>query len=192
MSPLPRQDLLYTLAIAALLMVALVAAHLLVIGLWRLAVMYDVCGAAESGVEGLHPVLRFPRAEMVLGGACARLRTGFENLRFDWEVACGTGRSCEALKYAPTPRRCGRTGLLLVALTFYSALTLSGAASPRWGDNTAAGRLIAVLVLAVLVVPYGLLLWWLTVCRWYLQEEVRAYPCAQVSTSLHACLGVAC
>ncbi|KAG2437626.1 hypothetical protein HYH02_011265 [Chlamydomonas schloesseri] len=123
------QDLLYTLAIAALLMTALVVAHLLLIGLWRLLVAYDVCGAAGNGGEELHPVLRFPRAEMVLGG------------------------------------------LLLVALTFYSALTLNGVKSPRWGDNSAAGRLIAVLVLAVLVVPYGMLLWWLTACRWYLEEQ---------------------
>ncbi|GIL53216.1 hypothetical protein Vafri_8873 [Volvox africanus] len=103
------QDLPYTLAIAALLMVGLVCIHALIILLYKWFI----------GGE-LAPFLRFPRMEIRIAGP------------------------------------------LLVAITFYSCLILG-----QWEDS----RVMAVLVLALLVLPYLLLLWWLTMCRWYLCEQ---------------------
>ncbi|KAG2492660.1 hypothetical protein HYH03_009075 [Edaphochlamys debaryana] len=108
------QDLLYTLAVATIMMAALVVLHGIIILIYRLAVGPDVPW-----------VLRFPRAEFILAG------------------------------------------LLLVALTFYACLALgSPVGAPEWQ----ASRLPAVLVLLLLAAPFALVLWWLTVCRWYLEE----------------------
>ncbi|EFJ45307.1 hypothetical protein VOLCADRAFT_94393 [Volvox carteri f. nagariensis] len=54
-------------------------------------------------------------------------------------------------------------GLLLVALTYFSFDAL---AQPGFGRN----QIVAVLVLTIAVLPYFLLLWWITSCRWYLEE----------------------
>ncbi|GIM13099.1 hypothetical protein Vretimale_16261 [Volvox reticuliferus] len=53
-------------------------------------------------------------------------------------------------------------GSLLMAVTFFSSMTLG-----QWEN----ARVLAVLVLTLLVLPYFLLLWWLTMCRWYLCEQ---------------------
>ncbi len=59
-------------------------------------------------------------------------------------------------------------GLLLVAITFYSCLTISGPGT--WWDKT---HIAAVAALGGAVVPYLMLIWWATVNRWYLEEVVR-------------------
>ena len=54
----------------------------------------------------------------------------------------------------------GVTALLLMALTFYSTLTL--------GDATMGGdiqRPAAIVVLCVLLIPFGTFLWWLALGR---------------------------
>ncbi|GLC48527.1 hypothetical protein PLESTB_000107700 [Pleodorina starrii] len=109
------QNLPYTLAVAGILMVALIVGHLILVYLYRRFVHRDV-----------HPLLRFPRAEMSLGG------------------------------------------LLLVAVTFYSSLALSGSTGPLRGN-----RITATVVLALVVLPYLIVLWWLTLCRCYLEEKPR-------------------
>ncbi|EFJ43987.1 hypothetical protein VOLCADRAFT_95842 [Volvox carteri f. nagariensis] len=56
---------------------------------------------------------------------------------------------------------------LLVAVTYYSCLTLSAPAA----SQSRVSYILAVFVLACIVLPYFVLLWWLTVCRWYLEEK---------------------
>ncbi|GIL53224.1 hypothetical protein Vafri_8873 [Volvox africanus] len=56
-------------------------------------------------------------------------------------------------------------GLILVALTFYSCCTF-GAFDKLWQTD----QITALAVLLLIVLPYLLLLWWMTVCRWYLEE----------------------
>ncbi|KAG2484140.1 hypothetical protein HYH03_017022 [Edaphochlamys debaryana] len=51
-------------------------------------------------------------------------------------------------------------GLLLVALTFYASMALGGPFSD-WSDS----RIAAYCVLTLLVVPYGVFLWWLALAR---------------------------
>ncbi|EFJ43933.1 hypothetical protein VOLCADRAFT_95849 [Volvox carteri f. nagariensis] len=59
------------------------------------------------------------------------------------------------------------SGPLLVAIIFYSCLTLSAPATTQRRFS----YILAVFVLACVVLPYFVLLWWLTVCRWYLEEK---------------------
>ncbi|GLI59755.1 hypothetical protein VaNZ11_001709 [Volvox africanus] len=63
-------------------------------------------------------------------------------------------------------------GLILVALTFYSCCTF-GAFDKLWQTD----QITAVAVLLLLVLPYLLLLWWITVCRWYLEETPPGDRC---------------
>ncbi|GLC48516.1 hypothetical protein PLESTB_000106600 [Pleodorina starrii] len=60
----------------------------------------------------------------------------------------------------------GLAGPLLVGLAFYACLAIGVP-----GDKFNAGWIPALLVLWFLVLPYLTLLWWLTVCRWYLEEK---------------------
>jgi hypothetical protein len=57
-----------------------------------------------------------------------------------------------------------QSGLVLVALTFYSCLAL--------GNPAGGNPFPAIPVLLLFVLPYLLLLWWLTFCRCYLEEAV--------------------
>ncbi|GIM13091.1 hypothetical protein Vretimale_16258 [Volvox reticuliferus] len=107
------QDLLYTIATAAILMGGLVLGHALVNLLY--------CRFISRELPAL---LHFPRAEMTFGG------------------------------------------LLLVSITFYSSFALGGPAA-QWGSS----RTPAALVMSCIVMPYLVLVWWLTVCRWYLVEK---------------------
>ncbi|GIL53228.1 hypothetical protein Vafri_8873 [Volvox africanus] len=58
---------------------------------------------------------------------------------------------------------------ILVAVTFYSCNALG---NPDVDEGRIYG-LPAVLLLVCVVLPYVLLFWWLTVCRWYLMEKVQ-------------------
>ncbi|GLC71844.1 hypothetical protein PLESTF_001173100 [Pleodorina starrii] len=58
-------------------------------------------------------------------------------------------------------------GLLVVAVTFFSCLALGGSRI-EWNKN----QIVAACVLGLLVLPYFMLVWWLTFCRWYLVEKV--------------------
>lgn len=61
----------------------------------------------------------------------------------------------------PTRMQVGVSALLLVALTFYSTLVLGRDTRPE--DDIQ--RPAALAVLCVLVIPFGLFLWWLTLGR---------------------------
>ncbi len=186
------QDLLYTLAVAVLLMAALIVVH----GLVYLAYVWLVD-------KEVHPMLRFPRAEMTLAGGwtrdvrCGRVAQAASG-RARTHAPCAQPRipsrphchlgtclpctmplstcACTAIlscsvphsvqpHLPPPPHR--PPGLLLVALTFYASMAL-GSAAQEWRSS----RLPALLVLALLVLPYAAFCWWITVCRWYLEEMV--------------------
>ncbi|KAF5839309.1 hypothetical protein DUNSADRAFT_1085 [Dunaliella salina] len=101
------QSVLYVLVVCAIILAAIVVAHLLLIVLYT-----------RFSSSPLAPSLLFPRFEFAI------------------------------------------TALLLVALTFYSTLTLG---SDAYG--TPATKSAAYAVLCVLVTPFGCFLWWLTLGR---------------------------
>jgi len=64
------------------------------------------------------------------------------------------------------------TALLLVALTFYSALTLGNTPISSYAQRSA-----AIAILCVLVVPFGCFLWWLTLGRLLAHKVNMAEEC---------------
>lgn len=85
-----------------------------------------------------------------------------------YAVPCYAPRALSSHLSLPPP---APPGLLLVALTFYASMAL-GSAAQEWRSS----RLPALLVLALLVLPYAAFCWWITVCRWYLEEMVGLEP----------------
>ncbi len=112
------QDLLYTLAVAVIMLAGVAVA--------RFAAARLYCYFVS---DKLHSFLAFPRIEMMV------------------------------------------TGLVLVALTFYCALALGG---PRadWSQS----RAPAVVLMACIVLPYTLLLWWLALGRAWIVRRVSDRP----------------
>ncbi len=58
--------------------------------------------------------------------------------------------------------------LVLVALTFYACMALGGP-EEQWRDS----RLAAALVLLLLVVPFGVFLWWLALARAWMVAQYK-------------------
>ncbi|GLC43488.1 hypothetical protein PLESTM_001478700 [Pleodorina starrii] len=78
----------------------------------------------------------------------------------------------------------GVAGPLLVALTFYAFLALG---APDVNKLNYRQTMLATIVLWILVVPALVLLWWLTVCRWYLEETVRQGKAWYLEETLTSC-----
>ncbi|GIM11186.1 hypothetical protein Vretimale_14730 [Volvox reticuliferus] len=73
-------------------------------------------------------------------------------------------------------------GLLQVSITFYSFFAL-GAPAAQWSSSW----ITAVIALVLFVAPYLGLVWWLTVCRWYLEEKPLEPPMKTVDMRTAPC-----